>query len=53
MGKPRSKAAYMISAVAEQYNIHPQTLRLAELLQWFEGERAADAGRHLRPRFYD
>jgi hypothetical protein len=23
----RSKAAYMISAVAEQYQIHPQTLR--------------------------
>ena len=29
MGK-RSKAAYMISAVAEQYQIHPQTLRLYE-----------------------
>ncbi len=26
----KSKAAYMISAVAEQYNIHPQTLRLYE-----------------------
>jgi MerR family transcriptional regulator/heat shock protein HspR len=26
----RSKAAYMISAVAEQYGIHPQTLRLYE-----------------------
>jgi MerR family transcriptional regulator/heat shock protein HspR len=26
----RSKAAFMISAVAEQYNIHPQTLRLYE-----------------------
>ncbi|MFB3825220.1 MAG: helix-turn-helix transcriptional regulator [Bryobacteraceae bacterium] len=26
----RSKAAYMISAVAEQYAIHPQTLRLYE-----------------------
>ncbi len=26
----RSKAAYMISAVAEQYQIHPQTLRLYE-----------------------
>jgi DNA-binding transcriptional MerR regulator len=24
----RSKDAYMISAVAEQYQIHPQTLRL-------------------------
>src|SRR5687768_15616224 len=30
MAKTRSKAAYMISAVAEQYNIHPQTLRLYE-----------------------
>ena len=28
--KKRSKAAYMISAVAEQYEIHPQTLRLYE-----------------------
>jgi len=30
MAKTRSKAAYMISAVAEQYQIHPQTLRLYE-----------------------
>ena len=30
MPRPRSKAAYMISAVAEQYQIHPQTLRLYE-----------------------
>ncbi len=30
MTKSRSKAAYMISAVAEQYAIHPQTLRLYE-----------------------
>ncbi|HVN05678.1 MAG TPA: helix-turn-helix transcriptional regulator [Bryobacteraceae bacterium] len=30
MGKGRSKAAYMISSVAEQYGIHPQTLRLYE-----------------------
>ena len=28
--KSRSKAAYMISAVAERYEIHPQTLRLYE-----------------------
>ena len=28
MSKSKSKAAYMISAVAEQYEIHPQTLRL-------------------------
>jgi len=30
MAKSKSKAAYMISAVAEQYGIHPQTLRLYE-----------------------
>jgi MerR family transcriptional regulator/heat shock protein HspR len=30
MPRARSKAAYMISAVAEQYQIHPQTLRLYE-----------------------
>ena len=30
MAKTRSKAAYMISAVADQYEIHPQTLRLYE-----------------------
>src|SRR5438105_15486790 len=30
MAKSRSKAAYMISSVAEQYDIHPQTLRLYE-----------------------
>ncbi len=30
MMKSKSKAAYMISAVAERYEIHPQTLRLYE-----------------------
>jgi MerR family transcriptional regulator/heat shock protein HspR len=30
MMKAKSKAAYMISAVAERYEIHPQTLRLYE-----------------------
>jgi len=30
MIKGKSKAAYMISAVAERYDIHPQTLRLYE-----------------------
>src|SRR5947207_14649175 len=30
MAKSRSRAAYMISVVAEQYEIHPQTLRLYE-----------------------
>jgi MerR family transcriptional regulator/heat shock protein HspR len=28
--RSKSKAAYMISSVAEQYGIHPQTLRLYE-----------------------
>ena len=30
MTKKKARAAYMISAVAEQYAIHPQTLRLYE-----------------------
>ena len=30
MRKAKSKGAYMISSVAEQYAIHPQTLRLYE-----------------------
>src|ERR1700747_2345273 len=30
MGKAKSKASYIISSVAEQYAIHPQTLRLYE-----------------------
>jgi len=30
MAKGKSRAAYMISAVAERYEIHPQTLRLYE-----------------------
>src|SRR3984885_3143981 len=30
MAKAKSKGAYMISSVAEQYQIHPQTLRLYE-----------------------
>ena len=30
MAKVKSKAAYMISVVAEQYEIHPQPLRLYE-----------------------
>ena len=28
--REKSKAAYMISSVAEQYGLHPQTLRLYE-----------------------
>src|ERR671922_2230297 len=30
MAKRKSKGAYMISVVAEMYDIHPQTLRLYE-----------------------
>src|ERR1700674_4994219 len=30
MAKAKTKAAYMISAIEEQYEIHPQTLRLYE-----------------------
>ena len=30
MPKPSKKAAFMISAVAEQYELHPQTLRMYE-----------------------
>jgi MerR family transcriptional regulator, heat shock protein HspR len=30
MGKRKKQGAYMISAVAEMYGIHPQTLRLYE-----------------------
>src|SRR2546428_2429945 len=30
MAKSRSRGSYMISSVAEQYEIHPQTLRLYE-----------------------
>ena len=30
MSKAKSRGAYMISSVAEQYQIHPQTLRLYE-----------------------
>ncbi len=30
MGKRKKQGAYMISAVAEMYDIHPQTLRLYE-----------------------
>ena len=30
MGKRKKQGAYMISSVAEMYDIHPQTLRLYE-----------------------
>ena len=39
MAKRRSKGAYMISAVAEMYGIHPQTLRLYEREGLFKPSR--------------
>lgn len=37
---PRKKAGYMISSVAESYNIHPQTLRLYERLGLLKPSRS-------------
>jgi MerR family transcriptional regulator, heat shock protein HspR len=37
---PRKKAAYMISSVAESYQIHPQTLRLYERLGLLKPSRS-------------
>jgi MerR family transcriptional regulator/heat shock protein HspR len=37
---PRRKAGYMISAVAETYQIHPQTLRLYERLGLLKPSRS-------------
>ena len=36
----KSRAGYMISAVAEMYNIHPQTLRLYERVGLFKPSRS-------------
>ena len=41
MAKAKSRAAYMISAVAEQYAIHPQTLRLYERRGLLQPQRSA------------
>jgi MerR family transcriptional regulator/heat shock protein HspR len=38
--KRKSKAAYMISGVAQNYNIHPQTLRLYERLGLLKPSRS-------------
>ncbi len=38
--RPRKKAYYMISAVAEKYGIHPQTLRLYERLGLLKPSRS-------------
>jgi len=37
---PRKKASYMISSVAESYQIHPQTLRLYERLGLLKPSRS-------------
>lgn len=37
---PRKKAGYMISSVAESYQIHPQTLRLYERLGLLQPSRS-------------
>jgi MerR family transcriptional regulator/heat shock protein HspR len=37
---PRKKTGYMISSVAESYNIHPQTLRLYERLGLLKPSRS-------------
>ena len=37
---PRKKAGYMISSVAESYQIHPQTLRLYERLGLLKPSRS-------------
>lgn len=37
---PRKKAGYMISSVAETYQIHPQTLRLYERLGLLQPSRS-------------
>src|ERR1041384_2465498 len=47
MAKSKSRAAYMISVVAEQYEIHPQTLRL------YDGEGLLKPSRSEgNPRLY-
>ncbi len=40
MVSPRKKAGYMISSVAESYQIHPQTLRLYERLGLLKPSRS-------------
>lgn len=40
MVNPRKKAGYMISSVAESYQIHPQTLRLYERLGLLQPSRS-------------
>ena len=46
MAKNRQKAAYMISSVAEQYAIHPQTLRMYEREGLLKPSRSDGNTRH-------
>ncbi len=46
MAKNRQKAAYMISSVAEQYEIHPQTLRMYEREGLLKPSRSDGNTRH-------
>ncbi|MDP9053905.1 MAG: helix-turn-helix transcriptional regulator [Acidobacteriota bacterium] len=44
--REKSKAAYMISSVAEQYGVHPQTLRLYEREGLLKPSRSDGNTRH-------
>ena len=46
MAKNRQKAAYMISSVAEQYEIHPQTQRMYEREGLLKPSRSDGNTRH-------
>ena len=55
--RKKAKAGYMISAVAELYNLHPQTLRLYERVGLLKPSRSqgntrlyTDSGKKLRLR---
>jgi MerR family transcriptional regulator/heat shock protein HspR len=54
MGKRESrKAAFMISAVAEQYQLHPQTLRLYEREGLLKPSRSDGNTGFIRPRIWN
>jgi MerR family transcriptional regulator, heat shock protein HspR len=50
MARAKSKAAFMISAVAEQYGVHPQTLRLYEREGLLKPSRSEGNTRFIPPR---
>ncbi len=50
--KRKSKGAYMISAVAEMYEIHPQTLRLYEREGLLKPSRTEGNTRSTRMRIW-